>query len=238
MDARIAAAGCMIAALVAAPPVRADIYTWIDASGRLNVSNLDPPAGVDVVRVDRTAPPKPPPPAPARDEALAALSDRVAALQDELARRDATPRVIYAAPPPDAPTFDASAYDAAPAYPAPAIQQWISVYGTAPPPAAGTCDPSWWGCAYGWGAYGYPGVIVVPAMQSHGIAKPPHRRPPHAGNPIASPRPPSVGPVPPPFLPPSMHVTTGPAFRVPVAPWPGRASIALARPVAFEQARR
>jgi hypothetical protein len=56
--------------------------------------------------------------------------------------------------------------------------------------------------------------------------------------PIASPRPPSVGPVPPPFLPPGLRVTTGPAMGLPFAPSPPRPSFALARPVAFELPRR
>ena len=34
----------------------ADIFTWVDSSGQVNVSNLDPPAGVVVTNVIRDTP--------------------------------------------------------------------------------------------------------------------------------------------------------------------------------------
>src|SRR5439155_26380625 len=37
----------------------ADIYTWVDASGATNVSNLSPPEGVRVTRVTHENPQKP-----------------------------------------------------------------------------------------------------------------------------------------------------------------------------------
>lgn len=217
MDARkLSAAVALFAA--AAAPAHADIYTWVDESGTLNVSNLEPPAGVTVTRVDRTLPRQPLPPPPARDEAIAALSDRVAALQEEIARRDAAPRVVHGTPPDDAPGVASPAYDGVASYAPAAIQQWISVYGTAPPPASSGCDPSWWGCAYGWASYGYPGVIVVPAAPHRGNARPPHRRPSHPGMPVASPRLPSAGLVPPPLVPASLRMAMAAAPPGPSAP--------------------
>jgi hypothetical protein len=236
MDARRLAAAIAVSAAAVAP-AHADIYTWIDESGRLNVSNLDPPPGVTVTHVDRTLPQKPLPPAPAGDEAIAALRDRVAALQDEIARRDGVPRVVYMAPPDEPPDVAGPAYDVAAAYPLAPIQQWISVYGTAPPPASDGCDPSWWGCAYGW-APGYAGVIVVPAAPHRGIPRPSHRRPPHPGMPVAAPRPPSVGPVPPPFLPPSLRVAMTAMPNAPALPSPPVRPVPPSQRVAFTPPHR
>ncbi len=236
MDARTLAAAIALSAAAGAP-ARADIYTWLDEKGTLNVSNLEPPPGVTVTHVDRSLPQKSPPSAPARDEAIAALSDRVAALQDEIARRDATARVVYMAPPEEPPAAASAAYDMAAAYPPAPIQQWISIYGTAPPPASYGCDPSWWGCSSGWVSFGYPGVIVVPAAPHRGIPRPPHGRPPRPGKPIAAPRSPSVGPVPPPFLPASLHMTMAAPVGPPVASSTVRPAFAPQR-VAFTQPHR
>ena len=48
------AAGC--AGVLACAMARADIYTWVDASGNLNLSNQPPPAGVRVTSVYREDP--------------------------------------------------------------------------------------------------------------------------------------------------------------------------------------
>jgi len=60
MDARTLAAAIALSAAAVAP-ARADIYTWLDEKGTLNVSNLEPPPGVTVTHVDRSLPQKPPP---------------------------------------------------------------------------------------------------------------------------------------------------------------------------------
>jgi hypothetical protein len=39
-------------------PAHADIYTWVDASGGVNVSNLAPPDGVRITNVIVASPPK------------------------------------------------------------------------------------------------------------------------------------------------------------------------------------
>ena len=69
-------------------PAHADLYTWVDASGGVNVSNLAPPAGVRVTNVIPASPPK----TTTRDDAreavrdaeVQALTKRVRQLEDEV----------------------------------------------------------------------------------------------------------------------------------------------------------
>jgi Domain of unknown function (DUF4124) len=181
----------LLAMLLAAPAARADIYTWVDASGTLNVSNLAPPSGVHVIDVVVHHDPPPAPPAPpnaaldaARDAELQALNARVEALRDEVdqAHRRLATQADYwsAAPPPEAPVYDAgdtSGYG----------------YDTAPVTQASVgCDPSWWGCAYGYpyGLYGYPVVIVAADARNvrrPGIHPHPSPRPPYPGHSMGTP---------------------------------------------------
>jgi len=71
-------------------PAHADIYTWVDLSGIVNVSNLAPPENVRVTNVIHASAPKTRTPAdavrdPARDAELHALTERVRQLEDEVA---------------------------------------------------------------------------------------------------------------------------------------------------------
>ena len=147
----------LLVSALGAPLAHADVYTWTDASGRLNVGNIAPPDGVRVSRVVREDParirPAPPPRDSARDAEMQALTERVAELQDEVDRARRQPpapvvayRAVAPAPPvqvtvnvvPPAPAVD---YAASPAY----------------PPG---CDPTVFGCP----AFGYPvGVVVLKA---------------------------------------------------------------------------
>ena len=151
-----------LAWLLGLSAARADIYTWTDAAGRVNISNLTPPDGVRVTNVVHETP-KPPPVRPDPGDASAqadvqALSERVRQLEREIdfARR---------APPP-------MSYAAAPA---PPVVQYPDVqysYAMQPPPQPSYgCDPSWIGCGgfgyLGW-PYGYPAsVVVVRAPRFH-----------------------------------------------------------------------
>ena len=144
----------LLAGAVGLPCAHADVYTWVDASGIVNVSNLAPPEGARVtsviptvqktaaqVEADREA---------ARRAEILALNDRVSRLQEELdqSRRQAPPMSYgYAAPPP-VPQY---VYLAPPevSYAMDAPTQW-----------ALSCD--WpYNCGGGWGAWGYPPAIVV-----------------------------------------------------------------------------
>lgn len=155
------AIAAILAGALGMPLAHADVYTWTDASGRLNVSNIAPPEGVRVSRVVHEDPSRVRPATPPRDAAreaeMQALTDRVAELQDEVDRAQRQPpapvvpyRAVAAAPPVQVtvnvvPPAPATGYAASPAY----------------PPG---CDPTVFGCP----AFGYPvGVVVLKAPRFH-----------------------------------------------------------------------
>src|ERR1700693_4708295 len=83
----------------------ADIYTWVDASGGINVSNLAPPEGVRVTNIIHASAQQNPTREDTRPVELQALAERVLPLEDEreLPKRQAPPAVEYraiSAPPP------------------------------------------------------------------------------------------------------------------------------------------
>jgi hypothetical protein len=132
----------------------ADIYTWVDASGSINVSNLAPPEGVRVASVMHASAPATATRAEATEAArqaeVQALAERVRELEDdvELAKRQAPPPVDYRAIPP--PVFQ---YVVVPPPPQYAVNP--------APPANSGCDPAWIECGL-WGIPGiYPTSIVV-----------------------------------------------------------------------------
>jgi hypothetical protein len=153
-----------------APVASADIYTWTDANGRVNISNLTPPEGAQVTGVLRETP-RPPIPmplavAPPPQQDVQVLSDRVRQLEleVELARRQTPPTIIYAS----APAPQPAQYSYAPE-PAPAPSYGYDGYGYGGYGGYG-CDPSWFGCGFGFAPYWYPGAVVVvrtPAFHRH-----------------------------------------------------------------------
>ena len=157
----------------------ADIYTWVDASGAINVSNIAPPEGVRVTSIMRASAP---PPA-ARDDAarqaeMEILAERVRQLEyeNELARREVPPQVVYPAIPP--PPVMQYLVD-----PAPPVQYAVNVVNMAPP-ASGGCDPAWINCGPWWVPGFYPTSVVV-------LRAPNFRRSPpfHGGHPIVGQQP-------------------------------------------------
>ena len=161
-----AALPAVLAGMVGLPPAHADIFTWVDASGRVNISNLDPPEGARVTNVLHMSAPNATVPDDAAREALRraevqALAERVRQLQDEVevARRQAPPHVDYrvALAPPVAPNVG----DWTPALP-------VQYAYAAPPPFTTGCDPSWVGCGLWWGQGVYStSFIVVRAPTFH-----------------------------------------------------------------------
>lgn len=147
---RVALAG-VLACAVGVRLAHADVYTWTDASGRLNVSNIAPPEGARVTRVVHEDPPSPNI-AAARAAEVRALNERVAQLEDEVerAQRQSAPPVPYRVV-------------AAPV--APAAQVHVAVTVMPPPvqepmpqtPYGLDCDPLVFGCP----AFGYPANVVV-----------------------------------------------------------------------------
>jgi hypothetical protein len=148
------------AGVLAPQLAHADITTWVDASGTVNVSNLDPPAGARVTKVIRESASKTTRDEAARDAArrtdVQALTDRVQELEDELerGRRPAPAQVEYRAVPVPTPVPYPVPY---PADPAPAPAQ----YTAAGPYASGGCDPAWISCGSWWNPYFYPYSVVV-----------------------------------------------------------------------------
>ena len=133
---------------------RADIYTWVDKSGTINVSNLAPPDDVDVKKVVKENPRSAasPPATTTADVVPRAevefLAARVQQLEQEvaLAQRPPPPPVVYPSIPPP-----------------PSIQYMLvsadSSVNVVPGPMYG-CDPSFIGCGIGWGL-GYPVAVIV-----------------------------------------------------------------------------
>jgi hypothetical protein len=173
------------ATMLGASPAYADIYTWVDATGALNVSNLTPPDGARVIKVVHTS-----------DETSAsradtqALADRVRQLEEQvdMARQQPpaympppVPPVVYAPPAP--PVFQ---YIYAPQPP-------VEQYANEAPPANPWCDTNWSDCGYGngWWPY-YPGVFVVTAPNfnrfkpGHNFPNFPNRPRPHPVTPATS----------------------------------------------------
>lgn len=156
-----AALSCALGISVA----RADIYTWTDAAGHVNISNLTPPDGARVTSVLRETPkPVAPRPEPSVDAAVQAnmlvLAERVRQLEREVDRAN------QQSPPPPI-------YVAAPAPAQPGIQYSYAMDPQPPAPSYGYgCDPSWTGCGYGygWSPFGYPASVVV--LRSPGLHRP------------------------------------------------------------------
>lgn len=135
----------------------ADIYTWADASGAINVSNLAPPEGVRVISVAHASPEA----AAARENAVReaarrtetqTLEERVRQLESEAAaRRQAPTQVVY-------PTIPAPPPIQYWSEPAPAPVQYV--VSEAPPTYTQGCDPSWLSCGLGWWPGFYPASVV------------------------------------------------------------------------------
>jgi hypothetical protein len=146
-----------LAGMGASPVVHADVFTWVDKSGRVNVSNLDPPADAHVTSVVHVNAPKVTPAAvdaarEARHQAeVAALAEQVRQLQDEA-------KAAQRPPPAPQPRYRAAAVPRAPY----AAGDWApdaSPYAyDAPPITSAGCDPSWAGCAPFWG---FPTSVIV-----------------------------------------------------------------------------
>jgi len=128
----------------------AEIYTWVDASGAVNVTNLPPPK---TARVTHVVPDSPRPPVTAADAAAAAAraSQEAQALSDRV--RELELQVEQARAQPPAPPM---VYAAAPA-PPPVVQYFVE----APQqPANNGCDAGWNGCGFTPGSF-YPPTVVV-----------------------------------------------------------------------------
>ena len=121
----------------------ADTYTWTDASGRVNVSNMPPPEGSRVTHVVHESAPKVAPPSDsyreaARQAEVLALADRVRQLEREveIARQPPPPQYAVAPAPPPV----QYAYAPPPVQYAPPAQYDVT------PQASAECDPARTNC--------------------------------------------------------------------------------------------
>ena len=174
------AAGC--AGVLACAMARADIYTWFDASGNLNLSNQPPPAGVRVTSVYREDPAarahaEAARAASAREE-LRTLNARVAELEralekakEEPARQPEPAPLAYAPAPPPPAAYASAMAQTIVAQPVPSYPPFVPGY-----------DCAWVGC-FSPGAFGfYPSGVVVVNAPGTGHAHSP-RRPEPVRNP-------------------------------------------------------
>jgi len=134
-------------------PARADIYTWTDAKGTVNISNVAPPEGTHITKVVQESPPevieaRAAAAAAAREAEVQMLAARVRQLEfeAEMARRQ-PPMVMYAPPPTP-----------------PSVVQYVM--NVAPPqgsygPNGYGCDGSWGDCGPGFGYGFYPPAVFV-----------------------------------------------------------------------------
>jgi hypothetical protein len=153
-----------LAGALGVPPAAADIYTWLDPTGQVNVSNLPPPDDARVTKISREDPAAAERARAAREAAqrneVSTLNARVSQLEKQLdaATQAPPPPVVY-------PTVAAPAPVAYPSV----LAQTIVVPAAATPTYASACD-AWSGC--GWpGYFGYPwyypNVVVVRDRNSH-----------------------------------------------------------------------
>lgn len=145
----------------------ADIYTWVDASGSINVSNLAPPDDARVIRVMHESAPA------AGDDAARlaqALAERVKQLEREveLSKRALPPPPDYApnyapnyAPIPAAPTVQYTVQYIVQAPAPPEQYQQYQYAASEYPPANSWCDPNLLSCGLGWNPGFYPSGVVV-----------------------------------------------------------------------------
>lgn len=149
----------VLAGAVSLQPAYADIYTWVDTSGTVNVSNLAPPDGAHVTSVIHTS-------APAGDQAgrdaqVRTLAERVVQLENQVesAQREVAPPMLYPPlPPPPMVQYITEVQ-------APSVQYVVN----AAPPASNGCDSTSMDCGFGWVPVFYPANIVVlrPPFFSH-----------------------------------------------------------------------
>ena len=190
---------------IAAPLVHADIYTWIDDKGRLNVSNIEPPEGARVISVLRenkalTAANEAAREA-AREKAKEALRDaEVQALAERVRQLQA--EVEVAKRPAPVPVAAAPAYAAYTGEFAPPPVQY-NIINASPVMggggAGGGCYTGWPDCQFGWYPGFYPGFypvsVVIPRDRHFRRDHFPARPTPHVRGPVApwAPMPPPGG---------------------------------------------
>jgi hypothetical protein len=180
----------VLAVLLVAPAADADVYTWVDAKGNVNVSNLEPPEGARILGVTRENPAAKAQAEAAREAArqgeVKALAERVAELESKTeAAFNAPPPVAYPppvpyAPPPPAPQYNVIVMP-------PEQPDYASAY------ASYGC--AWVGCYTAWPPLFYPAAVFFTNQRDHHhdfhrprhvVPTPPHGMPPAPKMPVAA----------------------------------------------------
>ena len=185
----------MMAGVCALPLAHADIYTWIDDKGRVNISNIEPPEGARVTSVVRESKAMKEANEAAREAArdrdrealreaeVRALAERVRQLQAEVesAKRAPPPPVVAAAP---APAFVPYTGEYAPPV---AQYNFINASPVMGGGGGGGCYTGWPDCQFGWYPGFYPAYYPVnvfprdrPFRRDHFPHPAPHLRGPVA----------------------------------------------------------
>ena len=196
---RVGFAAVLLACTLAASNARADVFTWLDAAGRINVSNLDPPEGARVTSVVRERP------ASAADIAAREARQRadVIALEEQVRRLEAEvaatrqPRVVE--PPPMPVVYNIITMPS----PSVAVPDLSMAYADMAPAPSYDCVPSWAGCATWWPGF-TTGTVVVGSTRGRHVHSfdHEHRFHPHPSH--------HRGPF---DFPPSLPATTGAPMR-------------------------
>jgi Domain of unknown function (DUF4124) len=148
----------MLAGTIGLQPALADVYTWVDKSGSVNVSNLAPPEGAHVTNVVHAIPAEiAAREAAAREAArqseVQALAERVRQLEGEVQLASRPPPPMQYQPVPAPPLMQYSSYPTMP--PAAPYAPYAA------PQANYGCDFSGIDCG-SWGLPGfYPASIIV-----------------------------------------------------------------------------
>lgn len=189
----VAVAVVLVLAGASTQAAHADVYTWVDAAGNLNVSNLAPPAGTRVKSVAREDPAAKLRAEAIRDAAkdteLRALTQRVAELERANEPEPWPGRAPYTVPPPyGAPmAYGGPMPYGGPPAPAPAPRFSLTMMPSTPEETTSSLSP-WCGsldCVPMLGSPFYaPSVIVIPATHYH------H----HHGRATRRPAPPAMAP--------------------------------------------
>ena len=151
----------VVAAACCARVADADVYTWVDAKGNVNIGNLQPPEGARIVGVTRENPQAKAQAAAARE---AARQDEVKALAQRVAELENKAQAAFDAPPP-------VVYAPAPVSYAPAPQPQVNVVVMPAPQPDETAAYAPYGCAWvgcpTWFPYAYPTAIFVAPSHGH-----------------------------------------------------------------------
>ena len=191
----------LIASACALPLAHADIYTWVDDKGRVNITNFEPPEGAQVISVMRESKATKEANEAARVAArererealkeaeVRALAERVRQLQAEVeAAKRPPPPVVAVAPPPYTPYTGAYSGEWTPPVAQYNIINASPVMGGGGN-GGGGCYTGWPDCQFGYYPGFYPGYypvnVIVPRDRHFRRDRPPPEPTPHFRGPTA-----------------------------------------------------